>query len=151
MTRHTRKIYLIIIVSLFIALSFAHGKSANDDSAKVTPTPVEKTDSSEANDTFSPVLDATTRASTRYLPVKFSTHNKHMKWVKTGCVTCHHDITNGDNEPNSCSSCHNKTGAKVDLVEAMHKSCKGCHLKIKARSPKTKAPTTCLECHTERK
>ncbi len=145
---------LIIALSIigFLFAQFAMGDSGKGENSSGTPTlPKTNSDSEEFLKDFEPVLDAVTRATTKYMPVRFSTHYKHTKWVNTGCVTCHHTLNKGEEVSDGCTSCHNKPGAEIDLTTAMHKSCKGCHHKIKEKNPKTNAPVSCLSCHTERK
>lgn len=105
----------------------------------------------QSEKTIQPVLDAVTAATPRYLPVIFTTHDAHAKEFSIKCQTCHHDIKSESEKPKSCSSCHNKPDAKVDLTNAMHKSCRGCHLKYKSEDKDSTAPIDCLGCHTERK
>lgn len=99
----------------------------------------------------SPVLDATTKATHRYLPVKFDSHDKHSTELGISCKRCHHEIADGVQEPSACSNCHDKKDSKPNMTEAMHQSCRGCHQQAKKKTPKSKVPTRCLDCHTERK
>ena len=106
---------------------------------------------SKGPDAKAPVLDATSGATHRYLPVPFATHARHAKDLGLACPACHHDVTAADPKPAKCSGCHDQPGAKVDLADAMHRSCRGCHEKYVADHKDSKAPTKCLECHVERK
>lgn len=88
----------------------------------------------------------------------------HLKHADYACGECHHDTkgapltqemiqTQGIDK---CSKCHNKVGkrpaglSKKDRLsyhkEALHKSCKGCHRKV--RKEGKVAPVTCKGCHT---
>ncbi len=97
-----------------------------------------------------PVLDATTSPTTRYLPVTFSAHDEHAQSLGD-CEKCHHNISGKDETPGACSSCHNAPDASVNLRDAMHKSCKGCHADAQKKNPASKAPVECLGCHEQRK
>ena len=72
-------------------------------------------------------------------PVSF-THKAHGEKVKE-CAACHHKDAAGSEQ--KCSKCHGAKaeGKKVDLKEAFHTQCKGCHQKEK------KGPTKCDDCH----
>jgi Class III cytochrome C family len=95
-----------------------------------------------------PVIDATTRATTRYQPFKFTSHDTHGKQI--ACRTCHHDMEEGETMPENCSFCHAKPDAVLKLAEAMHKICIECHTETVKKEAKSKAPVKCLGCHTER-
>jgi hypothetical protein len=98
-----------------------------------------------------PALDSTTKATSRYLPVVFASHDKHAKDYNIGCTKCHHDIAKADEKPASCKSCHDEKGAEVDMKKAMHTSCLGCHKSVVAKKAESQAPVQCLACHRERK
>lgn len=98
-----------------------------------------------------PVIDATTKATHRYLPVIFDSHDKHSTSFGIGCKQCHHEISDATKEPAACSDCHDQKDAKIDIKSAMHKSCKGCHQLALNKNAKSKAPVSCLGCHQERK
>lgn len=72
-------------------------------------------------------------------PVSY-THKAHGEKVKA-CAECHHKDAAGAEQ--KCSKCHGAKAEdkKVDLKEAFHKQCKGCHQKEK------KGPTKCDDCH----
>ena len=96
------------------------------------------------------VLDAVTRATPRYIPVIFSSHEFHVRVLDSRCGTCHHDGKDADDAPRPCSQCHNRTDADTDLAGAMHERCRGCHLRERGQRSAGNAPIECLECHRER-
>lgn len=69
-------------------------------------------------------------------------HKGHGEKVKA-CAECHHKDEKGKEQKCSTADCHGAKadGKKVELKEAFHKKCKGCHQKEK------KGPTKCDECH----
>ncbi|RJO66255.1 MAG: cytochrome C [Myxococcales bacterium] len=70
-------------------------------------------------------------------------HKKHSTMTGVTCKTCHHTMT-GATPDKKCSECHTAQadGKKLALKDAMHKTCKECHVKLK-KGPSTK----CAECH----
>jgi hypothetical protein len=38
----------------------------------------------------------------------------------------------------------------VDLSDASHESCRGCHREVLQRDPESLAPVDCMACHRER-
>ena len=98
------------------------------------------------------VLDAVTRATTRYKPLSFRTHQEHVERLGGSCVECHHLIDEQPPEVQSCSQCHNQAEARLDLKAASHEACRGCHQRERERTdrPARPAPVECLECHVER-
>jgi hypothetical protein len=104
---------------------------------------------------------------------------KYPQFFENGCGTCHHDdegqprtdlAPGGD--VNYCIDCHSEPGAvpreikremrAQDLTrsekktreleyhaEAVHDLCRGCHRKVRKFDRTTKAPTTCMKCHTK--
>jgi hypothetical protein len=78
-------------------------------------------------------------------PVPFD-HEAHVKVVDK-CNVCHHTSDPKGTDVVSCSTadCHGTetVGAKLNLREAYHKSCRGCHQERKA------GPTKCDECHVK--
>ncbi len=96
-----------------------------------------------------PVLDATTSATSRYLPVVFDGHDRHHQEHDVACATCHYDLRDGATSPQACSSCHDAQGAALDLIDASHQSCRGCHQEGRV-SGEHDAPVACLGCHRER-
>ena len=102
---------------------------------------------------------------------------KYPELYKNGCGECHHDqdnkpLTNlkeGDDVQN-CIECHKKPGHMTGKeakgltkeqkreyhANAIHDNCRGCHKKFnKSKNLKAKdegaAPTTCKQCHPEKK
>jgi len=73
-------------------------------------------------------------------PAVAYSHKAHSEKVKA-CTECHHKDAAGAEQ--KCSKCHGAKAEdkKVDLKEAFHKQCKGCHQKEK------KGPTKCDDCH----
>ncbi len=136
----------IFLVAVWAVMSVdatgdARGASATSESDS------EKTIAHEAG----PVLDATTSPTTRYVPVVFATHDLHAQRLKGHCKTCHHDFDEtGETTPAACSSCHNAAKASVNLADAMHKSCRGCHMAAKKKDGESTAPVECMGCHKER-
>jgi all-trans-retinol 13,14-reductase len=98
---------------------------------------------------FSPVIDATSEATNRYLPVVFHTHDRHVEEQGIDCVTCHHEVQGAGGEPRACAACHG-VGSSVDLGEASHRSCRSCHQQARLERPDSAAPVDCLACHRER-
>jgi hypothetical protein len=76
-------------------------------------------------------------------PVTFD-HKGHADRLGK-CNACHHKSDEKGANATKCSAkdCHGAKaeGKKVDLKEAFHKTCKGCHQKEK------KGPTKCDDCH----
>ncbi len=97
-----------------------------------------------------PILDATTEATKRYVPVKFRTHDEHVTYAARRCERCHHDLKDGKKtEPEGCTTCHNREAATIKLPEAMHRACRGCHIE-KWKEGHAGRPLYCLDCHRER-
>lgn len=67
-------------------------------------------------------------------------HKAHGDRIKN-CQVCHHKDEKGKEQ--ACSTCHKAKaeGKTVELKEAFHKRCRGCHQKEKT------GPTKCNECH----
>ncbi|MEA2109517.1 MAG: cytochrome c3 family protein [Pseudomonadota bacterium] len=76
-------------------------------------------------------------------PVPFS----HTKHAKVECSKCHH-TWKGEGTPKGCGECHKdkKEGKKLGLKNAAHKTCRGCHRKLKKAGEKY-GPTRCSKCH----
>lgn len=92
--------------------------------------------------------------------VKFP-HEKHMI-SNFSCKKCHHVYSNGKNildesqlvkgnNKIQCASCHwdKKSGNRVNLMDAYHLQCLGCHRKVDQKSKKT-GPRICAECHPKK-
>jgi hypothetical protein len=70
------------------------------------------------------------------------------------CTACHHDVTNGRNvwrqglSVQKCEDCHQvqPRSGRLDLKNAFHRQCKGCHLKTRQRGAAA-GPVKCQECH----
>jgi hypothetical protein len=107
------------------------------------------------------VIDDVTKATNRYLGVRFS-HEKHVDAVGLSCVMCHHtekkDFVSGTPVP--CESCHNAS-SEISFKDAMHTRCVMCHIKkvreadlgLGEPEKETAAnppPTQCLQCHRQR-
>jgi len=90
-------------------------------------------------------------------PVHFA-HNRHIE-SGLSCKDCHHVYENGKNvldeskleEGNQgvrCSACHlSKT--RIDLQQAFHNQCMGCHKQFLKEKKKT-GPRFCGECHLKK-
>jgi c(7)-type cytochrome triheme protein len=89
--------------------------------------------------------------------VMFS-HNHHVEGGLS-CKDCHHIYENGKNvldetkleEGNQgirCSACHGPK-FRIDLEQAFHDQCIGCHRKFQKERKKT-GPRFCGECHVRR-
>lgn len=78
-------------------------------------------------------------------PVTFDhkAHGDRANATKEKCQECHHKDAPGKEQKCSTKDCHGAKaeGKKLDLKEAYHKQCKGCHQKEK------KGPVKCDECH----
>jgi hypothetical protein len=76
-------------------------------------------------------------------PVPFD-HAAHLKRAEN-CKVCHHTSDAKGTDVQSCSAvdCHGTetVGKKLNLREAYHKMCRGCHQEQKA------GPTKCDDCH----
>ena len=96
------------------------------------------------------VLDATSGATARYLPVSFQSHDRHTQDFGIACSSCHHDLQGQRLQPQACSSCHDHASSAVDLTDASHTSCRGCHQQVQLDRQATSAPVECLACHQER-
>lgn len=66
-------------------------------------------------------------------------HAAHQSRVPD-CKTCHHNGV----DAGKCTTCHKKKkGDAPSAKSAFHKTCKGCHKKMK------KGPTKCKQCHVK--
>ncbi len=79
-------------------------------------------------------------------PVVTFSHVKHIV-PAPDCKICHHTFK-GEGAPQKCSECHKlkKDGKKLDIKNAAHKTCRGCHRGMKKAGKKT-GPTPCKGCH----
>jgi len=82
-------------------------------------------------------------------------HQRHME-AELSCKDCHHVYENGKNildeskleEGNKdirCSACHGPK-SRLNLEEAFHNQCIGCHRKAQVEKKKT-VPQYCGGCH----
>ena len=87
-------------------------------------------------------------------PVPFP-HNRHIE-AGLSCKDCHHVFENGKNVLDEskleegkpeirCSTCH-RPKSRIDLEQAFHGQCMGCHKKLLKEKKKT-GPRFCGECH----
>ena len=85
-------------------------------------------------------------------PVLFR-HQSHEA-ARIACTACHHDYVNGRNvwrqgQPvAACAECHQvrPQAGMLDLKNAFHRQCKGCHLKTRQQGRRA-GPSRCEECH----
>ena len=88
-------------------------------------------------------------------PVPFS-HRRHPK-SRVACEKCHHDIQNDRNlwkegmPVEKCQACHDLVpkASRLDLKNAFHRQCKGCHL-ARRKVRQTAGPIKCEGCHRGR-
>lgn len=87
-------------------------------------------------------------------PVRFS-HERHPK-SRMACEQCHHDYKGGrrnlwrEGQPvEKCQACHKLTAKRglIDIQEAFHRQCKGCHL-AKRKVRQSAGPIKCEGCHS---
>lgn len=72
-------------------------------------------------------------------------HKKHHKELKIKCKTCHHKMDEVKDKM-ACRQCHLKKQFEAPrAMTAFHKSCRGCHIKMKKQGKNP--PTKCKECH----
>lgn len=85
-------------------------------------------------------------------------HNRHVE-AELSCKDCHHVYENGKNvldeskleEGNQgirCSACHNSK-VRIDLEQAFHDQCIGCHKRLQKEKKKT-GPRFCGQCHVKK-
>ncbi|CAN2048681.1 Cytochrome c [Candidatus Magnetomoraceae bacterium gMMP-1] len=56
------------------------------------------------------------------------------------CNTCHHNLEEGEREPEGCGECHESDSEDpMKRSEAFHEQCIGCH--------EDSGPTDCKGCH----
>ena len=99
-------------------------------------------------------------------PVRLS-HEKHIRIHKINCDECHHIFKDGKNTWKKgmavakCETCHNEPTIKgvkklppdlqkKNLKLAFHNTCLGCHRQVKGKTPETKAPVKCAQCHAKK-
>jgi hypothetical protein len=87
-------------------------------------------------------------------PVWFS-HQTHEA-RRVVCHACHHEYQGKRNlwrqgmPVKKCQSCHGLVaqGGKVDVKNAFHRQCKGCHLELRQQRRKA-GPIECQDCHRQ--
>lgn len=85
-------------------------------------------------------------------PVLFR-HRPHEK-AAIACTACHHDYVRKRNvwrqglPVASCEECHTvrPRPGLLDLKNALHRQCKGCHLKLRQQGRRA-GPVRCEGCH----
>jgi hypothetical protein len=104
------------------------------------------------------VLDTSKVLGGKGRPAVTLPHNRHIE-VGLSCKDCHHVYENGKNildenkleEGNKgirCSACHGPK-FRIDLEQAFHDQCIGCHRKLQKEKKKT-GPRFCGECHVKK-
>ena len=101
------------------------------------------------------VLDNSKVLGGKTRPAVTFPHNRHAE-AGLSCKDCHHIYENGKNvldeskleEGNQgirCSACHGPK-FRLNLEQAFHNQCMGCHMKVLKKNKKT-GPLYCGECH----
>lgn len=101
------------------------------------------------------VLDHSNVLGGKTRPAVTFPHNRHIEGGLS-CKDCHHIYENGKNvldegkleEGNlgiRCSACHGPK-FRLNLEQAFHNQCMGCHMKYLKENKKT-GPRFCGECH----
>lgn len=104
------------------------------------------------------VIDNSKVSGRKTRPAVTFPHNKHVEF-DLSCKDCHHIYENGKNildesqleEGNQdirCSACHGPT-FRINLEQAFHNQCMGCHTKGQKEKKKT-GPRFCGECHIKK-
>jgi hypothetical protein len=104
------------------------------------------------------VLDHSNISGGRTRPPVTLPHNRHVE-AGLSCKDCHHIYQNGKNvldeskleEGNKsirCSACHGPK-SRLNLEQAFHNQCIGCHTKYQKEKKKT-GPRYCGECHIKK-
>ncbi|NCC24480.1 MAG: hypothetical protein EOM25_04645 [Deltaproteobacteria bacterium] len=82
----------------------------------------------------------------------YFSHDYHADHYQIECKHCHHVYKNGVNiwdesmPVDECSVCHGTN--KVELTNAYHMNCWGCHKRLKEIESRSDAPTVqCNACH----
>jgi hypothetical protein len=74
---------------------------------------------------------------------------------RVACEACHHDCHRGRNvwrqgmPVDKCQACHDlrpRANNRLDIKEAFHRQCKGCHLKLRQGRYQA-GPIDCRDCH----
>jgi len=67
-------------------------------------------------------------------------HQGHADGYGLGCMECHHNLSEGETNPESCGTCHEpESEDPIKRSDAFHKQCIGCH--------EGGGPTECKGCH----
>jgi hypothetical protein len=104
------------------------------------------------------VLDHSNISGGRTRPPVTFLHNRHVE-AGLSCKDCHHLYESGKNvldeskleEGNKdirCSVCHGPK-SRLNLEQAFHKQCIGCHTRYQKEKKKT-GPRYCGECHIKK-
>lgn len=97
-------------------------------------------------------LQISTNKPRKRPPVLFS-HQVHEQ-ARVDCRQCHHEYRQGRNlwqqgQPvQKCGECHGPfpRAERLDLKNAYHRQCKGCHLKRRQQG-RLAGPIHCRDCH----
>lgn len=98
------------------------------------------------------LLKISVPGASRKPPVAFS-HKLHEA-RRVACTQCHHEYEGRRNvwhqgQPvQRCQACHSLGTAarRLDLKNAFHRQCKGCHLRLKQQG-RPAGPIECRGCH----
>jgi c(7)-type cytochrome triheme protein len=101
------------------------------------------------------VLDSSKVSGEKQRPAVTFPHNRHVE-IGLSCMDCHHFYQDGKNildeskleEGNKdirCSACHGPK-SRLNLQEAFHDQCTGCHKRYQKENKKT-GPRYCGGCH----
>ena len=101
------------------------------------------------------VLDSSKVPGKKQRPAVMFPHNRHIE-IELPCKDCHHFYQDGKNildeskleEGNQdirCSACHGPR-SRLNLQEAFHDQCMGCHKRYQKENKKT-GPRYCGGCH----
>lgn len=101
-------------------------------------------------------LDSSDAFKKKGRPVVTFPHNRHVE-AGLDCKACHHLYQNGKNildeskleagNPDiRCSKCHGSK-LRLDLQQAFHDQCIGCHVGYRQKEKKNSGPRYCGECH----
>jgi Class III cytochrome C family len=98
------------------------------------------------------LLKVPVAGSRRKPPVQFS-HRVHEA-RRVACTQCHHDYQGRRNvwqkgQPvEKCQACHGlrPEARRLDVKNAYHRQCKGCHLRLRQQGRQA-GPITCQGCH----
>jgi hypothetical protein len=105
------------------------------------------------------VLDSSHTLKNKGRPVVTFPHNQHVE-AGLDCKACHHLYLNGKNvldeskleagNPNiRCSNCHGSK-LRLNLQQAFHDQCIGCHAGYHQKEKKKTGSRYCGDCHIRR-